>query len=90
MHPGETNSSWVLHGMIEFLVSREAQKIRDNLIFKIVPMINPDGVVAGNYRTSFIGKDLNRLFLPDDPTNPTYSKIDDLLKPETLAIQTLI
>lgn len=25
-------------------------------------MINPDGVVAGNYRTSFSGRDLNRKF----------------------------
>ena len=25
-------------------------------------MLNPDGVVAGNYRTSFSGKDLNRQF----------------------------
>ena len=76
--------------MLDFLVSREAYKLRNQLIFKIVPMINPDGVVAGNYRTSFIGKDLNRLFLPDDPTDPKYSRLDDLLKPETLAIQNLI
>ena len=53
-------------------------------------MINPDGVVAGNYRTSFIGKDLNRLFQPDDPTDAKYSKIDDLLKPEIQSIQNLI
>lgn len=25
-------------------------------------MANPDGVVAGNYRTSLFGKDLNRTF----------------------------
>lgn len=25
-------------------------------------MLNPDGVVAGNYRTSFSGRDLNRSF----------------------------
>lgn len=25
-------------------------------------MINVDGVMVGNYRTSFIGKDLNRLY----------------------------
>jgi len=25
-------------------------------------MINPDGVVVGNYRTGFLGKDLNRKF----------------------------
>ncbi len=25
-------------------------------------MVNPDGVVAGNYRTSLFGKDINRTF----------------------------
>ncbi len=25
-------------------------------------MLNPDGVVSGNYRTSYSGKDLNRQF----------------------------
>jgi murein tripeptide amidase MpaA len=25
-------------------------------------MLNPDGVVIGNFRTSLYGKDLNRLF----------------------------
>jgi hypothetical protein len=28
-------------------------------------MINPDGVIAGNYRTSLFGKDLNRSFDED-------------------------
>lgn len=31
-------------------------------IFKIVPMLNPDGVVLGNYRTGIAGRDLNRVF----------------------------
>jgi murein tripeptide amidase MpaA len=31
-------------------------------------MLNPDGVVAGNYRTSLFGKDLNRLFKAKDTT----------------------
>ena len=29
-------------------------------IFKIVPMLNPDGVIVGNYRCSLTGRDLNR------------------------------
>ena len=29
-------------------------------IFKIVPMLNPDGVIVGNYRCSLAGRDLNR------------------------------
>jgi cytosolic carboxypeptidase protein 2/3 len=31
-------------------------------VFYIVPMLNPDGVIVGNYRTSYSGKDLNRQF----------------------------
>jgi murein tripeptide amidase MpaA len=34
--------------------------LRDTFIFKIVPMLNPDGVVIGNYRCSLTGRDLNR------------------------------
>lgn len=29
-------------------------------MFKIVPMLNPDGVINGNYRCSLAGQDLNR------------------------------
>lgn len=39
-------------GVIDFLVSQHpvAQILRDHVIFKIVPMLNPDGVYLGNYR----------------------------------------
>jgi cytosolic carboxypeptidase protein 2/3 len=40
-----------------------ANMLRDKFIFKIIPMINPDGVILGNNRASFIGKDLNRNYL---------------------------
>ena len=29
-------------------------------MFKVVPMLNPDGVILGNYRCSLSGRDLNR------------------------------
>ena len=29
-------------------------------MFKIVPMLNPDGVIVGNYRCSLAARDLNR------------------------------
>jgi len=55
----------MMEGAIEFLVSEEPEAIflRDNYIFKIVPMLNPDGVINGNYRCSLAGCDLNRRWI---------------------------
>ena len=57
IHPGESNSSYVVNGLISFLLSKDPKAIqmRDSFIFKIVPMMNPDGVIAGNSRTCFYG-----------------------------------
>ena len=38
------------------------QTLREHFIFKVVPMLNPDGVVVGNYRCSLAGVDLNRTY----------------------------
>ena len=64
VHPGESNSSFMIHGLIDFLVSdaAEAVKLRKAFVFSIVPMLNPDGVIHGNYRTSLAGTDLNRRY----------------------------
>ena len=40
----------------------KAFELRKQFVFKIVPMMNPDGVVVGNYRKSFSGSDLNRTY----------------------------
>ena len=74
VHPGESNSSYVIQGLIEYLLSNNniAYKLRKNFIFKIIPMLNPDGVIRGNYRMNLIGKDLNRMWTdPDIKTCPT-------------------
>lgn len=62
MHPGESNASFIVEGIIDFLMSdqQEAMLLRDKYVFKIVPMLNPDGVIVGNYRCSLGGYDLNR------------------------------
>ncbi|CAD8189790.1 unnamed protein product [Paramecium pentaurelia] len=62
IHPGESNSSWVMQGLLEYLNSSKAEKLLDQLIFVIVPMMNVDGVIFGNYRTGCAGRDLNRQF----------------------------
>jgi len=33
-----------------------------NICFKVVPMLNKDGVFMGNYRTGIVGDDFNRNF----------------------------
>ena len=68
VHPGESPASFVCQGLIDFLVSDQpaALALRDRLVFKIVPMLNPDGVVLGNYRSSLLGQDLNRQW--EDPS----------------------
>lgn len=79
VHPGESNSSYVVQGLIEFLTSNNviAIKLRKHFIFKIVPMLNPDGVIRGNFRMNTLGKDLNRMWVDAEPqTTPTihYTK----------------
>lgn len=62
VHPGETNASWLMQGLIGFLLTGgpDAQVLRDNFIWQFVPMLNPDGVICGNYRCGLSGVDLNR------------------------------
>lgn len=82
IHPGETCGSFMVKGLLEFLCSEEeeAKYLRRNNIFKVVPMINVDGVVLGNYRTSFSGRDLNRMFTAEET----------LLIPEVKAVKNLV
>jgi hypothetical protein len=84
VHPGETNASFIMHGIIEFLMNKtneQANILRNNYIFKIIPMLNPDGVVNGNYRASLAGCDLNRKWRNPDPLkHPTLYHTKELIK----------
>ncbi|XP_010830477.1 PREDICTED: cytosolic carboxypeptidase 4 isoform X1 [Bison bison bison] len=82
VHPGESNASWVMKGTLEFLVSSDpvARLLRENFIFKIIPMLNPDGVINGNHRCSLRGEDLNRQWLsPSAHLQPTIYHAKGLL-----------
>ena len=68
-----------MHGFLEWITSdhKDAMSLRKSFIFKIVPMLNPDGVIYGNYRCSLLGVDLNRRWIsPSKVLHPTiyYTK----------------
>eukprot|EP00752_Nemacystus_decipiens_P005218 g4737.t1 len=74
VHPGETPASWMMRGMLDFITgdSAEARLLRSLFVFKIVPMLNPDGVAFGNNRCSLAGVDLNRQWKrPSRALHPT-------------------
>ncbi|CDW76600.1 UNKNOWN [Stylonychia lemnae] len=83
VHPGETNASFIMEGFLKFITSTtnsEAIELRKRIIFKIIPMTNPDGVIIGNYRTSLCGNDLNRQFInPNTKLHPTVCSIKALV-----------
>ncbi|KAH8060941.1 zinc carboxypeptidase [Aureococcus anophagefferens] len=83
VHPGESNASFMMRGCVEFLTSNDplAKQLREQFVFKIVPMMNPDGVINGNYRSSLAGEDLNRRYAsPSATLQPTVHAVKQLLK----------
>jgi len=73
-----------MRGAINFLTdptNEEAKILRDNFVFKLIPMLNPDGVINGNYRCSLAGCDLNRRWkFPSKAIHPTIYFTKKLIK----------
>ena len=83
VHPGESNASYMMKGVIDYLTgpSLDAKILRDNFVFKIVPMLNPDGVIVGNYRCNLAGVDLNRTWdAPSRKLNPTIFYLKQMIR----------
>lgn len=84
VHPMESPASYVVQGLIEFLAIANhpiAKLLRENVVFKIIPMVNPDGVFLGNNRVNCLGHDMNRYWNNISfYTHPTLSATMDMLK----------
>eukprot|EP00747_Dinoflagellata_sp_TGD_P023896 gnl/TRDRNA2_/TRDRNA2_130159_c2_seq2.p1 gnl/TRDRNA2_/TRDRNA2_130159_c2~~gnl/TRDRNA2_/TRDRNA2_130159_c2_seq2.p1 ORF type:complete len:767 (+),score=128.90 gnl/TRDRNA2_/TRDRNA2_130159_c2_seq2:247-2301(+) len=69
VHPGETPGQFAFFGFLEFILSDDARAklLRQFFIFKLVPMLNPDGVARGHTRANANGLDLNRCYASPTP-----------------------
>ncbi len=54
IHPSETTSYFTVEGFVEWLLSGDpfAEVLLDQALIELCPMVNPDGVFLGNYRTT--------------------------------------
>lgn len=76
-------ASYMCQGFLEFLLSTHkiAKILRENFVFKIVPMANPDGVFLGNNRCNLIGQDTNRIWhVANEFLHPEIYAIKNMLK----------
>ncbi len=81
-HAWEAGTSWIAEGALRFLLSDspEAAKLRRSVIWKILPMIDPDGVASGAVRFNANGYDVNR----------NWDAVDERLMPEIAAARRAI
>ena len=94
-------SGW-LQGLIDFLVSKHkvATLLREKLIFKIVPMMNPDGVFLGNSKVEiviykYICLDIKCRYSPQGSLfgadlNRVWDRATEFLQPTVQTVKDLI
>lgn len=73
----------MMMGVIDYLLgpSVGAKYLRDNYVFKIVPMINIDGVINGHTRCNLYGYDLNRCWIePAKDIHPVLQTLKWLIR----------
>ena len=84
VHPGESPASIVLNGILRLLFDESSpycQPLLDNFCFKIVPLLNPDGVYRGYYRSDTLNQNLNRYYTDPDPKQqPSIWAVKEVVK----------
>lgn len=61
-HAWETGTSFTMEGALRWVISDDpqAKALRDKIIFKFTPMLDPDGCATGQVRFNANGYDVNR------------------------------
>ena len=82
VHPGETPGTLIFNGILKTLIDNEnpiSNLLLDNFVFKLIPIINVDGVSNGYFRLEQDGFNLNRCYLnPNQKINPENYAITKL------------
>jgi murein tripeptide amidase MpaA len=66
----------MLNGALEIITdpnNEQGKILRNHFVFKVVPIINPDGVARGFYRLDTMAYNLNRFYLA--PNRVSYTGI---------------
>lgn len=82
IHPYETNSNWIIEGIIKFLLSDNefTERLRSSFVFYIFPMINIDGVINGFNKLSICGDDYQNCWIsPSSMLHPEVHRIKSII-----------
>ena len=76
-HAGEDAGTYLIEGLVDFLISDgdKADAARKNFIYKVVPIMNPDGVFHGTSRYNLAMEDLNNIWVNDDLAQPEVTSV---------------
>lgn len=76
-HAWEAGTSFVMEGALRFITSDEpaARALREKVMFKFTPMMDPDGCVLGKVRFNAHGWDVNRHWDKVDLRDPRWLRL---------------
>lgn len=84
VHPGEVPAQWCADGVLDLVTSLDdprAIAFREHFVLYLVPMLNPDGVAVGHYRSDTRGENLNRHYdCPTEQDHPSIAAVKSLLR----------
>jgi len=86
VHSGETPASYMIQGIMDKLTEFgqvQTEILLNHYIFKMIPMLNPDGVARGYWRLDTLGLNLNSYYKdPSRDVHPTIWATKDAVTQE--------
>lgn len=84
VHSAETAGSFMLEGLLDYIVDNSSEPLMRTLlekcVFTVVPMMNPDGVELGLTRTDSKGNNLNAIYQRADMSTPSIYALKKIIR----------